>query len=370
MKFNYIIISMLIITASSLNAAAEMPPAPLCEISSDRMSTLISLRRENVNGIAGANSSDNIIWLHHGVMIEVVRKNYAARLAPWSVADARVSAGVDMARGQCNPGEFMGKDCLFIADISADTPVADRALYKVNVPSAADTTREPLASERYPIAYELSEGEEAPDALSLAVHPSTGSLYIITHEADEARIFEAAAPKATGDTLTFRAIGKIGLDRPTSADFSPDGVFLLVRNATDAIEFKLEGNSITAASLESGERMTLEQETGGNSITYAALNLPSYNYSNNLPNKDIAPFEVYTASADAQPLWRYAYTESCRSSPTSEPPSMNQPNAGSSSSGDESGCTSAGGGAASDLIWALPLMFGAARRRRSKRGHL
>jgi MYXO-CTERM domain-containing protein len=46
---------------------------------------------------------------------------------------------------------------------------------------------------------------------------------------------------------------------------------------------------------------------------------------------------------------------------------------GAASGGDKEdgcGCGAAGGGAAGNLVWALPLMFGAARRRRDKRGHL
>jgi Synergist-CTERM protein sorting domain-containing protein len=270
-----------------------------------------------------------------------------------------------MARGQCRPNDGSGKDCLFIADISADTPIAERAIYAVFTPDPNNPTREPLTSERYPIAYELGEGEEAPNALSLAVHPYTGSLYIVAHEADEARIFEAAAPKATGDTLTFRLIGKIGLNRPTSADFSPNGAFLIVRNATNAIELKLEGNSITTASLESGVRMRLEQDLRGGSITYAALN--TSHSASGRSDRDIVPFEVYTAgSTSAQPIWRYSYTEICtepwRDYPPSKPADMGAADMGDD--GDEGGCTSAGTAAPAALLWLLAPLWARIRRRK------
>jgi uncharacterized protein (TIGR03382 family) len=324
-----------------------------------------------IDGLAGTHRYSNVVWVRSGE--ELYALNTFTR-GPWKVEGA--SVGVDMALGWCNPRNVSRGDCLFIADIGADTPVADRAIYKVPEPDPNSSAREPLTAERHPIVYELGEGEEAPDARSLAVHPLTGSLYIITHEADEARVFEAAAPNAPGDTLTFRLVGKVGLDRPTSADISPDrsttveitleANFLLVRNATDAVEIKLnKSSSVGAALSEPGARLRLEPDADGDSIAYAQLDAygdrsVSWYHLATPQNQDIAPFELYTASnSGAQPLWRYSYP--CDRPPKPEPTSMNQPDLGD---GGDEGCTSAGTAAPAALLWLLAPLWARIRRRK------
>jgi hypothetical protein len=406
MKFNYIILSTLLITTSSLDAAAEMPAYPICTLSNSRMSSLIPSQVTEtinaVNGIAATQRySGGVVWIHGDTSLYALNSPSPTLSNSWEFQDERVSKGVDMALGPCIPRDARGENCLFIASIGLDTPVADRAIYTAQEPYPISSIDSPLATTRSPVMYELDEGEEAPDARSLAVRPYTGSLYIVAYEADEARVFEASAPQAPGDTLTFRAIGKIGLDRPTSADFSPDGAFLIVRNATDAIELKLNGYdsaSITAALSAPSVKMPLEPDTDGGSITYAQLDNREYGpATTQSQNWDIAAFEVYTAGANgAQPLWRYSYNYSCqdpdRYNPPYRPPDMNAADmdtadistadmdtadistadmdavdmgaADMGDSGDDEGCTSAGTAAPAALLWLLAPLWARIRRRK------
>jgi Synergist-CTERM protein sorting domain-containing protein len=307
-----------------------------------------------------------------------------------------------MAIGLCNPRNVSRGECLFIADIDAGTAIEARAIYKVREPLLGSANTQPLAAERYPIAYDLPEGEEAPAAASLGVHPLTGTFYIVTREANEARVFEGAAPNLPGDTITFRAVGKVGLDQPTGADMSPDGNFFIVRNATDAVEYNVVNADMAATLAEPGERLPLEDDGGGQSIAYAPLEEPSGFSSNIIPtafevrHQKNRPFNLYTAGASAaQSFFYYGYL--CDAPPRPEPYDMRPPSpmdmgnaadmgasdlglfedmdapedmgdaaemGDAQGDGESGGCSSASASAPAALLWLLAPLVALRKRRR------
>jgi uncharacterized protein (TIGR03382 family) len=405
MRYTHIILATLCAVSLVSEAFAESPATPSCYLSKDRRSDQITnqgfAQLDTIDGIAVSRTQRDVLWTRSGSKLDA-RDRYRIT-TPWSW-EVDAPAGADMALGLCNPRNVSRGDCLFIADIDAGTAVEARAIYKVPEPMQGSMNTQPLAADRYPIAYELAEGEEAPDAASLSVHPLTGTFYIVTREANEARVFEGAAPNLPGDTITFRAVGEVGLDQPTGADMSPDGAFFIVRNATDAVEYKMVNADMAAALMEPGERLPLEQDGDGQSIAYARLQV-DYGFINiYLQTHTTKPFDLYTAGVSgSQPLFYYGYL--CEQGPLPEPydmrppgpdnrdmgyrPDMNAepsdlgvtdmgdaPDTGvsddmetpdmgdASEDGPGEGCSSAGASAPAALLWLLAPLAARVRRRK------
>ncbi len=379
MRYTHIILSTLCAVSLVSEASAESPANQKCYLSEDRRSerlaNLGAEQLDTINGLAVSHTQQQMLWIRSGTKLKARTTGGGVPLASWEVS---APAGADMALGLCNPRNVSRGDCLFIADIDAETAVEERAIYKVSEPQRRFMNTQPLTAERYPIVYDLAEGEEAPDAASLSVHPLTGTFYIVTREANEARVFEGAAPNLPGDTITFRAVGKVGLDQPTSADMSPDGKFFIVRNATDAVEYKLVNADMAATLAEPGERLPLEDDGDGQSIAYAPLQVYSTFIDIYLQTHTIQPFDIYTDGASsAQPVFYYSYL--CDAPPRPEPYDMRPPSPRDMGISDDmgtpdmddapgddedGGCSSAGASAPAALLWLLAPLAARVRRRK------
>jgi MYXO-CTERM domain-containing protein len=390
---------------------AEMPRSPYCDVSAERRSeqhpTIQPVQLDEISGLVVSQTQPDVFWVHNdsgdGPSLYAVNPTDGQLIGTWQVAGADAVDWEDLAGADCDHQDSARGRCLFIADMGNNSKRrTDQVIYRVREPDASSadgTTRTTETADIFPISYILppDEPDPNPDAESLAVHPITGKLYIVTKEADKGRILESDPPGAPGTPLVFRVIGEIPLILPDGADISPDGRHLVVRTYGRALEYLITDNDVAAAVAQPGTSITLEAEPQGEAIAYS---LRSRYLEQELVLGE-KPYDLYTISEKKnQPIWGYHYfcdghtslpdepdmrDEDMGALDMSEPPDMvDAPDMGSmsdmgaadmgaASGGDKEdgcGCGAAGGGAAGNLVWALPLMFGAARRRRDKRGHL
>ncbi|MEU8569095.1 hypothetical protein AB0C51_12155 [Streptomyces pathocidini] len=93
-----------------------------------------------------------------------------------------------------------------------------------------DTTVDPV---RYTVRYDGGPR----DAESLAVHPKTGRVYIVSKHKKGGGLYEGPARLSSSGPNTFRRVADIGL-WATDAAFSPDGSRLLVRGYFEARAYR------------------------------------------------------------------------------------------------------------------------------------
>ena len=152
---------------------------------------------------------------------------------------------------------------LYLADIG--DPQANRtdiALWKVKEPGPGIQTF-PMAGVRYPISYPTGPCH----AEALAIHPTTGVQYIITHEAS-GRLFQV--PKPLTGTNVCTNTNKVLAGFVTDACFTLDGKWLLVRclGVKDTLVYNgstfLFDGYITTPQVAEGRSITIEP--GGKSF--------------------------------------------------------------------------------------------------------
>lgn len=155
----------------------------------------------------------------------------------------------DMSVGPCEHGQ-----CIFLGDIG-DNKVS-RPFIDVWMIPESETLSDVLTNAR---KVKLLYPDDSHNAESMAVHPQTGDVYILTKEADEkgerrsypAKLYRAKQSELSKPAVTLELIGAIDLPwinynfglfggMATSMDFSPNGKNLLVVTYENVMEISLE----------------------------------------------------------------------------------------------------------------------------------
>jgi hypothetical protein len=171
-----------------------------------------------------------------------------------------------------------GGNYLYFADIgdNAATRFMGVDIIRVTEPSSPrDAT---LTAADYRIKRLTYGNLDARNAESLLCDPLTRDLFIITKQKPRGHIYRLPADQfetAGISTLEHLGILNAPLKRPTSADISPDGKYILVRNSasggTPAYLFERRSNqTVGQALLTTPVPVTLESERQGEAVAWAS----------------------------------------------------------------------------------------------------
>lgn len=164
----------------------------------------------------------------------------------WRVAGAEAFDWEDIAAG---PGPDGTGQFLYLGDIGDNLAQrSDIIVYRIPEPQAnagpAPTKAAPATTppaEKLRLRY--PDGPH--NAEALAVHPTSGDLYVITKDSQSAGVYKAPAPVDPSKATTLARVGAVrlgtgnrGLEVVTGADISPDG--RRVALATYAQGYELE----------------------------------------------------------------------------------------------------------------------------------
>jgi hypothetical protein len=188
------------------------------------------------SGLAASRRNPGLLWTHNDSGDEPLVYCIDLKGAPcgvWRVTGAEAWDWEDMAAG---PGPRPGEPYLYLGDIGDNVDGRSEIfVYRIPEPAAtasgatAPTKAAPAASAPAE-ALTLRFPDGPHNAEALAVHPTTGDLYVITKDAQAARVYKAAAPLDASKATTMIQVGTIrlgagsrGLEQVTGADISPDG---------------------------------------------------------------------------------------------------------------------------------------------------
>lgn len=210
--------------------AADATPLPLAAAEPAQLATLEDRKVRESSGLVASRRSPGLLWTHNDSgdlpLVYAFDREGRSR-GTFRVEGAQAVDWEDIAAG---PGPARGESYLYVGDIGdngrdRETVVVYR--FPEPEPAAQDGGREALATERAE-AIRLRYPDGRHNAEALAVHPSTGDIYVVTKANAEAGVYKLAAPF---DPKVVNTLTKVATLRGpdffgtlvTGADISPDG---------------------------------------------------------------------------------------------------------------------------------------------------
>ncbi len=182
----------------------------------------------------------------------------AASCGAWRVTGAEAFDWEDMAAG---PGPAGGGPSLYLGDIGDNLDQrTEIVVYRIPEPQpAAGATAGAPSTKAAPGTTPPAEilrlryPDGAHNAEALAVHPTTGDIYIITKDAQSAGVYKApaSAPFDPSRLTTLARVGSLrlgtgsrGLELVTGADISPDGRRVAIATYAQGYELALPAGAM------------------------------------------------------------------------------------------------------------------------------
>jgi hypothetical protein len=208
------------------------------------------------SGIAASRLNPNLYWTHNdsgdGPFLYALTRTGEKR-GTWRVTGASARDWEDMASG---PGPQKGQSYLYVGDIGDNgRERREIVVYRVQEPVVTDgdaTTNRVEPQHTEPAeAIRLRYPDKRHDAEALAVHPTTGDLYVITKTRNTtaaASVYKLAAPFSASTVNTLEKVGEVRVPSLlpgmiTGGDISPDGTKLILCDYFNAYEVVLPENS-------------------------------------------------------------------------------------------------------------------------------
>lgn len=195
-------------------------------------------------------------------------------VARYTLEDAEAIDWEDMSGGP----EHKGKPTLWLGDIGDNAAARPNiSVYRVTEPKVPranamqDTCAVPLEEPLAPARFDLEYADGPHDAEALLVHPKTGRLFIVT-KGSSAQLYAAPKKLRTDEVSVLEPVAPISarVGLVTAGAFSPDGKRLVLRNYTEAFEWRVKDGSLRAALASQPEVIPLPPTPQGEAIAYSS----------------------------------------------------------------------------------------------------
>ena len=211
--------------------ASAQAPLPLDPARPVQLATLEDRRIDESSGLVASRRSPGLFWTHNdsgdGPFVYAFDRQGRSR-GTWRVEGAQAVDWEDIAAG---PGPAQGQSYLYVGDIGDNGRERDFVVvyrFPEPEPSATEAPPERPRPTQTAEAIRLKYPDGAHNAEALAVHPTTGDIYVVTKANAEAGVYKLAAPF---DPKAVNTLAKVGSLRGpdffgtlvTGADISPDG---------------------------------------------------------------------------------------------------------------------------------------------------
>lgn len=247
---------------------------------------------DEVSGLAESRTNPGVFWVHNDSgdepRVYAVSRS-GALLGRYTLSGATAIDWEDMAIGPA-PG---GRSYLYLADIG-DNSGRRRSVrvYRVSEP-VVDMNQSPVVETLSQVtSYDFVYEDGPRDAEGFMVDPLTGDFYVVSkRERDGNRVYRSISPRGSGMN-TLERVGRLTTTGTTGADISPDGLQVLIRRYSSAIDRdtppSLAGSywsrpdaSVSLATLlaQPAQTLRLVAEAQGESIAFAADNKGFYTTS-------------------------------------------------------------------------------------------
>ncbi|HWS90267.1 MAG TPA: hypothetical protein VN282_25075 [Pyrinomonadaceae bacterium] len=213
------------------DATTKATPLPLDPAEAKQIATLEDRKVRESSGLAASRRSPDLFWTHNdsgdGPFVYAFDRGGRAR-GTFRVEGAQAVDWEDISAG---PGPARGQSYLYAADIGDNGRKREFVVvYRFPEPEVSATEAPPEGARvtQPAEAIRLKYPDGAHNAEALAVHPTTGDIYIVTKANAEAGVYKLPAPF---DPKALNTLTKVATLRGpdffgtlvTGADISPDG---------------------------------------------------------------------------------------------------------------------------------------------------
>ncbi|MFL6332428.1 MAG: hypothetical protein ACJ754_03705 [Pyrinomonadaceae bacterium] len=234
-------------------AASVSKPLPLDPAQPVQLATLEDRRIGESSGLVASRRSPGLLWTHNdsgdGPFVYAFDRAGRSR-GTWRVEGAQAIDWEDIAAG---PGPVQGQSYLYAGDIGDNGREREFiVVYRFPEPEVtsdfAGANGGPTRSTPQAEAIRLKYPDGAHNAEALAVHPTTGDLYVITKASASADVYKLSAPF---DPKVVNTLSKVATLRGpdffgtlvTGADIAPDGRRVALCDYAQGYELKLPEGS-------------------------------------------------------------------------------------------------------------------------------
>jgi len=233
------------------------------------------------SGIVASRKNPGVIWAHNdsgdGACVYAVdtRGRYLA-VCTFGGVEARDCE--DIAIG---PGPMKGVDYIYLADIGDNRAVRQHVrIYRAVEPTitAGSALQDIRLRDVETIRVRYPDG--ACDSETLMVDPATKDLYIVSKRHERSRLYRAAWPDDTTQTVTLEYKCSLPWGWATGGDICRDGTAVIVRNNYTASLWKRRAGSALDEAFEGpAEHIMLTWEPQGEAICFDAAGAGYYTTS-------------------------------------------------------------------------------------------
>ena len=205
------------------------------------------------SGLVASRLNPDVFWTHNdsgeGPFIFAFDRQ-GRRRGVWRVEGAKARDWEDIAIG---PGPLKNRPYIYVGDIGDNGSRREEiVIYRFPEPAIEASDRE--SSRRNPRPTETADvirlqyPDEAHDAETLMVHPSSGDIYIVTKTLYASAVYKLNSTPSLERMNTLVLVGEIRLPSPlgsviTGGDISPDGRRAVLCDYLGAYELRLAASS-------------------------------------------------------------------------------------------------------------------------------
>ncbi len=222
------------------------------------------------SGLAASRINKDVLWVHNdsGDESRVYAMNIRGEhLGVYYIADCPARDWEDMAVG---PGPVPGQNYLYIGDIG-DNLVrnAEVRVCRVSEPLLRDGVQ--VSNRLRAEVFTLRYPDGARDAETLMVDPRSGDLFIVSKEEGRARIYRAAYPQATDESILLERVAELALSTLVAGDISPDGDEILLKSYHQIFYWRRTAEQTVAqALLQTALAVSYIREPQGEALAWQA----------------------------------------------------------------------------------------------------
>jgi hypothetical protein len=243
-------------------------------VTGKRLAELKSKKLKEVSGLAASINNKGMLWTHNdsGNDAEVYLIDMET-----NIRQTYVLAGVDNRDWEdisIGPGPDSSKHYLYVGDIGDNLAVhPNKYIYRFEEPvySASESGGESKVtiSDFDTIVFSLAGSKH--DTEALLVDPKTKDLYVLSKYSHPIYVYQIKYPYATANVNSAVEVASLNLNTITSADFSPEGDEVLIKNYSNVYYWK-NNDQMNLADLlkQQPVEVTYEEEPQGEAIAWAA----------------------------------------------------------------------------------------------------
>jgi hypothetical protein len=200
-----------------------------------------------ISGMAASQKNSDILWIHNdGNSRSLFALNTSGKLAALISWQEKIEDFEEVAIG---PGPKAGADYLYIGDIG-DNNSQRREIHvlRFEEPAMSEARNSQIAIETVEV-FRLVYPDRAHNAETLIVDPITGDLFIVTKEAQGARLYTCRASGLKNNAVaTLEFVGSLAVNRVSGGTIARDGSRIILRREDWGwLWNRTSGESIAAA---------------------------------------------------------------------------------------------------------------------------